>query len=102
MTPTEIIAQAFGIVAMVFNILSYQGKKQSTVIAMQLFGSVLFTVNYLMLGYWMCKGLGIVSKDTKVKEGTKSGKLAYYTDLYNQGAISEEEFAAKKAEIENQ
>jgi hypothetical protein len=60
------------------------------------------TVNYLMLGYWMCKSLGIVSKDTKVNEGTKSGQLAYYTDLYNQGAISEEEFAAKKAEIENQ
>ena len=42
MTPTEIIAQAFGIVAMVFNVLSYQGKKQSTVIAMQMCGSVLF------------------------------------------------------------
>ena len=50
MKPIEIIAQAIGIVAMAFNILSYQGKKQSTVIAMQLFGSVLFTVNYLMLG----------------------------------------------------
>ena len=50
MTPTEIIAQAFGIVAMVFNVLSYQGKKQSTVIAMQMCGSVLFAVNYLMLG----------------------------------------------------
>lgn len=50
MTPTEIIAQAFGLAAMVFNVLSYQGKKQSTVIAMQMCGSILFAVNYLMLG----------------------------------------------------
>ena len=46
----EIIAQIIGIVAMVFNILSYQGKKQSTVIALQLIGSTLFAINFLMLG----------------------------------------------------
>lgn len=50
MTTTELIAQTIGIVAMAFNILSYQGKKQSTVIAMQLFGSAFFAANYLMLG----------------------------------------------------
>ncbi|MBQ4101444.1 MAG: YgjV family protein [Oscillospiraceae bacterium] len=50
MTPTEIAAQLIGIVAMAFNILSYQGKKQSTVILMQFFGAVFFTVNFLMLG----------------------------------------------------
>ena len=50
METREIIAQAVGIVAMAFNILSYQGKKQSTVILLQFFGGVLFTVNYLMLG----------------------------------------------------
>lgn len=87
-----------GVVTLVFgliNLLSYFSVLNLIMVATN-------TVNYLMLGYWMCKGLGIVSKDTKVKEGTKSGKLAYYTDLYNQGAISEEEFAAKKAEIKNQ
>ncbi len=46
----EIIAQAIGIVAMAFNIISYQGKKQSTVIALQLIGGALFAVNFLMLG----------------------------------------------------
>lgn len=50
MTTTEIIAQIVGIFAMLFNILSYQGKKQKTVIAMQLFGAGLFAINYLMLG----------------------------------------------------
>lgn len=50
MNTTELIAQAIGIVAMAFNIISYQGKKQRTVIAMQLVGSALFAANYLMLG----------------------------------------------------
>ena len=44
------IAQAIGIVAMLFNILSYQGKQQKKVIAMQLCGSTLFAVNFLLLG----------------------------------------------------
>ena len=46
----ELIAQLIGIVAMAFNILSYQGKKQSSVIAMQLCGGALFAINYLLLG----------------------------------------------------
>ncbi len=46
----EIIAQTVGIIAMIFNILSYQGKKQKTVIALQLIGATLFSVNYLLLG----------------------------------------------------
>lgn len=50
MDTTEIIAQIIGIFAMLFNIFSYQGKKQSTVIAMQLFGGALFSVNFLLLG----------------------------------------------------
>lgn len=50
MLPLEIVAQVVGIVAMVFNILSYQGKKQSTVITLQLFGASLFAVNFFMLG----------------------------------------------------
>ena len=50
MKPIEIIAQAIGILAMVFNILSYQGKKQKTVITLQLFGGLLFAVNFWMIG----------------------------------------------------
>lgn len=87
-----------GAVVLVFGLISLL----SYISLMNLVMVATNTVNYLMLGYWMCKSLGIVSKDAKVNEGTKSGKLAYYTDLYNRGAISEEEFAAKKAEIENQ
>lgn len=50
MKPLEIIAQIIGIIAMLFNILSYQCKKQKTVIAMQLFGGALFAANFLLLG----------------------------------------------------
>ncbi len=50
MKPIEIIAQCIGILAMVFNIISYQGKCQKTVIVLQLVGGTLFAVNFLMLG----------------------------------------------------
>lgn len=50
MEPYEIIAQAVGIVAMLFNVLSYQQKSSKGVIVMQLFGGALFTVSYFMLG----------------------------------------------------
>ena len=50
METKEIIAQGIGILAMIFNILSYQGKKQQTVIALQLCGGALFAVNFLMIG----------------------------------------------------
>lgn len=46
----EFIAQAIGIAAMALNCLSYQNKNQKTVIAFQFFGSLLFSVNFLMLG----------------------------------------------------
>ena len=50
MTPTEMIAQGFGIVAMAMNCLSYQHKNRRTVLLFQLIGSVLFAVNFFMLG----------------------------------------------------
>lgn len=53
MTPFEIITQAVGIIAMVFNIWSYQQKQQKFIIAFQLFGSALFTAHFFMLGAYM-------------------------------------------------
>lgn len=50
MEPIEIIAQVIGIIAMAFNILSYQPKNKNTILAMQLCGGVLFATNYLLLG----------------------------------------------------
>ena len=50
MTTTEIIAQVIGIFAMIFNLLSYQQKTRNKAIIFQLFGTTLFTINFLMLG----------------------------------------------------
>lgn len=50
MDTIEIIAQSFGIIAMLFNILSYQGKTQRAVNILQFCGALLFSVNFLMLG----------------------------------------------------
>ncbi len=61
MTSTQIIAQIIGIFAMAFNIISYQGKKQGTVIALQLVGGCLFAVNFLLLGAWVGGILNIIA-----------------------------------------
>ena len=46
----QFIAQLIGIIAMTFNIFSYQVKSPKGVILMQLFGGALFCVNFFMLG----------------------------------------------------
>ena len=45
-----IAAQAIGILAMLINLLSYQQKKQKTIISFQFFGSVFFATHFFMLG----------------------------------------------------
>ena len=50
MTTFEIIAQAIGIVAMAFNIFSYQQKTSKGVIFCQCIGGLLFSVSFFMLG----------------------------------------------------
>lgn len=50
MTAYDFTAQAIGILAMLFNILSYQQKKAKGVIGFQLIGCTLFAVNFFMLG----------------------------------------------------
>ncbi len=44
-----VIAQAIGLLAMAFNILSYQQKTRSKAIAFQLCGGTLFAVNFFLL-----------------------------------------------------
>ena len=50
MKPIEIIAQAFGIIGMLMSILSYQQKGKARILTFQLLGSVLFVVNFFLLG----------------------------------------------------
>ncbi len=82
MTPIEIVAQAVGIVAMAFNILSYQGKRQSTVIALQLIGGILFAVNFLMLDALVGGVLNIIAAIRGVififKDKLKAYRLSWF------------------------
>lgn len=56
----EIAAQFISVVAMATNVLSYQQKKQKGVIGFQLFGSMLFSVSYFMLGALMGGFLNLI------------------------------------------
>ncbi|MBE6955849.1 MAG: YgjV family protein [Ruminococcaceae bacterium] len=49
-TMEQVIVQAIGIVAMAFNILSFQCKKQRSIIVMQFFGSLFFCVHFYLDG----------------------------------------------------
>lgn len=78
----NLIAQIIGIFAMVFNIVSYQGKKQSTVIALQLVGGLLFAVNFLMLGAYVGGLLNIIAVVRAVvflfKDRLKSDNIPWF------------------------
>ncbi len=57
----DIIAQVIGILAMAMNILSYQQKKQSGVIAVQMVGASLFAIHFWMLGAMVGALLNVVA-----------------------------------------
>ncbi len=57
----QLVAQGIGILAMILNIVSYQGKKQSTVIALQLMGGMLFAISFLMLGQMIGGILNVIA-----------------------------------------
>jgi len=82
MQPYEIIAQTIGIVAMVFNILSYQCKDAKKVFLMQMVGSGLFGINYFMLGATIGGVLNIVAVLRAIvyynNEKLKSNHIGYF------------------------
>ncbi len=49
-TPEQVIVQGIGIIAMAFNILSFQCKKQRSIIVMQFFGSLFFCIHFYLDG----------------------------------------------------
>ena len=50
MKPIEIIAQAAGICGMLATVLSFQQKGKARILTFQLFGAVLFVINFALLG----------------------------------------------------
>ena len=57
----DIIAQAIGIVAMVFSISSFQCKKDKSLLLMLAIGCTLFSVNYIMLGSYAAAAFNIIN-----------------------------------------
>lgn len=57
---TYIVAQAVGIVAMLFNILSFQCKRNERLLLMLGAGSLLFSTNFMLLGAYASAGFNIV------------------------------------------
>ena len=56
----EYIAQAFGIVGMIFNLLVFQQKSHKGVVLCQFFAAMTFAANYLMLGAFVGGLLNLV------------------------------------------
>ena len=57
----DMIAQGIGLVAMVFGVLSFQGKSAKTIIIMQFCAGALFAVNYYMLGQYLGAILNVIA-----------------------------------------
>ena len=76
-----IIAQAVGIIAMLFNIFSYQQKSAKRIIALQFFGASFFALNYLMLGAYIATMLNAVGVIRAIlflkKDKTKVDKIGW-------------------------
>lgn len=56
-----VIAQIFGIIGMIFNIFSFQCKKQVQLITVLGMGSFLFSVNFLMIGAFAGAGFNLLN-----------------------------------------
>ena len=85
----DIFAQAVGIVAMVFNILSYQCKRPKGIITLQFFGAFFFGISYLLLGAYigaLLNGIGVIRAILFLKKETfrpeRMGFLAVFGLAY--------------------
>ena len=77
----EIVAQAFGILGMIFNLLVFQQKTHKGVTLCQFFAAVTFCVNYLMLGAFVGGILNFVGAVRAAvffyKEKTRANSVAW-------------------------
>lgn len=59
-TPTYIIAQIVGFIAMGLGIVSYQSKKRETILILQILSNVCWSVQYLMLGAFSAVAANVI------------------------------------------
>ncbi len=76
----EITAQAIGIIAFIFNALSYQAKKNKYLYIMQGISGSLFTVNFLLLGDYTASALNAIGifRGAALAAGKKWSNLWVY------------------------
>ncbi len=83
MDPIEIIAQLIGIVALIFNVISYQQKDAKKVFLLQMIGGALFCINYFMIKAIIGAVLNIVAVIRAVVyyngEKIKSNSWVYFS-----------------------
>ncbi len=76
----QIIGQIVGIIAMTFNILSYQAKSSKSIILFQLFGTMLFSINFFLIGAYVGAMLNVLGMFRALtfafKEKWKINKIA--------------------------
>ncbi len=77
----EIVAQAFGIVGMIFNLLVFQQRTHKGVLICQFFAAATFAANYLMLGAFVGGILNLVGAFRALvfffKEKTKANSVVW-------------------------
>ena len=76
----DIVAQIFGIVGMVFNLLVFQQKTQRGVLICQFFAAATFAANYLLLGAFVGGILNLV--------GAVRASVFYYKDKTNANHVA--------------
>ena len=57
-------------------------------------GTIIYTVNYLILGFWLWSYLDVRNRAGRAQE-TKEGQRAYFEDLLKRGVISQQEYDEK-------
>ena len=81
MDPIEIVAQGFGIIGMICNIIVFQQKTHKKVLAWQFIAAAVFAVNYFMLGEFVGGLLNVVGALRSVvfffKEKTRANHIIW-------------------------
>lgn len=79
---TEIAAQLVGIIAMAFNIGSFQCKKNKNLLLALGTGSLLFSVNYVLLGAFASAGFNMMNILRSAFAINKKLIIIYFLLLY--------------------
>ena len=81
MDPIKIVAQVFGIIGMICNIIVFQQKTQKRVLAWQFVAASVFAVNYFLLGEFVGGLLNVVGALRSVvfffKEKTRANHISW-------------------------